>query len=179
MEEIWKDIKGYEGYYKISNFGRVKRMKRITKFNDGRLYKYNEKIVNINKGKIGYFVVDLYKNTKRMTFYIHRLVAEAFIPNPDNLPQVNHRDGNKLNNDIDNLEWVSAKQNCQHAYDNNLHTNNKKVLQYDLNGNLIKEWNSIQKAQKCLNLNHIWDVCIGKRNKCGNYIWKYSNEIKD
>ena len=116
MEEIWKDIKGYEGIYQISNFGRVKSL----------IYP-KEKIMNIynfrrdeEKGK-GYWRVRLIKNSSYKYFFVHRLVAEAFIPNPNNYATVNHINGIKTDNRIDNLEWCSLKENIQKAWETGLY----------------------------------------------------------
>ena len=113
MEEIWKDINGYEGLYQISNLGSVKSLKD----NHGN---YTEEIRNGTPNNKGYLIIDLYKNGKRKHYSIHRLVAQAFIPNPDNLPIVNHKDENKENNNVDNLEW------CTYEYNNNYGTINKR-----------------------------------------------------
>lgn len=103
--EIWRDIPKSNGMYKISNFGRVKSLK-------GK----KEKIIKPNKNRGGYLKIGLILNTGRKHISIHRLVASAFISNPNNLPEVNHIDGNKLNNNIKNLEWVTRKENSLHAY---------------------------------------------------------------
>jgi hypothetical protein len=104
MVEIWKDVVGYESIYEISNFGNVKS------------FKYGkEKIRKLRNDKDGYLLINLCKDKKVKTFKIHRLVAQAFIPNPDNKPQINHIDGNKSNNKVDNLEWVTNKENSKHA----------------------------------------------------------------
>ena len=110
MEE-WKDIKGYEGLYQISNLGRVKSLSRI----DSRGHKLNEKILKPKIRGYGYKAVMLSKNNIHKLYYIHRLVAEAFIPNPDNLPCVNHIDENKNNNCIENLEWCTRKYNTNYG----------------------------------------------------------------
>lgn len=119
MEEIWKDIEGYEGKYQVSNLGRVKSLKRKCNVLNG--YRtVNEKILNLNKNRYGYVTVNLSKNNKNKICTIHRLVATAFIPNPENKPQVNHIDGNKTNNIVENLEWVSKEENMQHAVNTGL-----------------------------------------------------------
>lgn len=111
MEEIWKDIKEYEGIYQVSNLGRVKSLKHSK---EGKLL----------KGRVtgkGYLSVALFRNSVRKSNSIHRLVAEAFIPNPENKPEVNHIDENKLNNDVSNLEWVTSKENSNHGTRNLLY----------------------------------------------------------
>lgn len=112
MIEKWKDVKGFEGKYQVSNLGRVRSFQRC-KPNENKILKH-EIMWN------GYSRVGLCVKEKKKRCKIHRLVAEAFIPNPDNLPEVNHKDGNKLNNHADNLEWVSRADNMKHAYANKL-----------------------------------------------------------
>ena len=103
MKEIWKDIEGYEGRYQVSNFGNVKSLN----------YKHTgeEKIMQSCKDKIGYLHIKLFMNGKPKMYKVHRLVAQAFIPNSNNYPQVNHKDENKINNNVNNLEWCTAKYN--------------------------------------------------------------------
>lgn len=122
MEEIWKPVCGFEEKYYISSKGYLKNIQ-------------TDKILKMTNKYGDYFSVVLYLNEKRKSTRIHRLVAEAFIPNPDNKPQVNHIDGNKQNNCVENLEWVTAKQNLEHAYNNNL--SNKFFLK-ELNEKRIK-----------------------------------------
>lgn len=112
MKEIWKDIKNYEGLYQVSNLGRVKRIGKSAGAVCGRILK-TANCVKTNYGI--YQIVCLCINNKKTTNFVHRLVAEAFIPNPENKPQVNHIDGNPSNNNISNLEWVSASENSIHA----------------------------------------------------------------
>jgi len=115
MNEIWKDINGFEGYYQVSNLGNIKSLQR--KDICGRAI--HEKILKQQLDKDGYPRITLRLNGKRFNSkHIHRLVAEAFIENNDSTLQVNHKDLNKLNNSIENLEWVTGKENMQHAYDN-------------------------------------------------------------
>lgn len=113
--EVWKDIDGYEGKYKISNLGRVKSLV----FSNRQSTFLKERILKPQKNK-KYLQVSLCKNNKIKIINIHRLVALTFIPNPNNLPQINHIDGNKLNNIVENLEWCTCSQNIQHAYNNGL-----------------------------------------------------------
>lgn len=111
MEEVWKDIKGYEGYYQISNFGRVKSLERFISTKNNKTYLIPERIL-CSKPTKGYPSVGLSKNGVSEHHDIHRLVAEAFIPNIDNKPQIDHIDGNKHNNMVTNLHWVTSKENC-------------------------------------------------------------------
>lgn len=118
MEE-WRAIKGYEGLYEISNMGRIKSLERVIKNTKGYNRKFSEVIrkpINVH----GYLYCDLYKENREKRFAIHRLVAEAFLSNEEEKPEVNHKDGNKLNNCVENLEWVTAKENVQHAIDTGL-----------------------------------------------------------
>ena len=163
MKEIWKDIKGYEGKYQISNLGNVKNLKTsyILKGVDTR----------------GYLRVGFTKNKKVKLFRIHRLVAEAFIPNPYNKPEINHIDGNKHNNKITNLEWCTSQENTIHSYKNNLQKT-YPVYQYDLNNNFINKFPTIKKAIEITKIYHISDCCNGKRKTAGGYIWKHIYNIK-
>lgn len=170
--EIWKNIPNYDGLYQISNLGRIRS-----------LYKYKG-INNIMGQRIkkGYCTIGLRKQGKRKWYQVHRLVAQTFIPNPDNLPQVNHKDENKLNNNVENLEW------CTVAYNNTYGTRiqkvisktSKKILQYDLEGNFIKEYKSISNAakdNKIKSLSNITMCCQGKWKQAGGYIWKYKEVV--
>lgn len=171
MLEIWKDIKDYEGLYQVSNLGRVKSLAN-------RSNHKKELILKQHKYK-GYYKVNLCKNGKRKLCSVHRLVAEAFIQNPENLPCVNHKDENKLNNCIENLEW------CTHGYNNSYGTRlervfkklSKKVLQYDLNGNFIKEYSSVSEAAKYVNGSaaNICSVISGRYRYAYGSLWKYKD----
>jgi hypothetical protein len=112
--EIWKDIEGYEGYFKISNLGRVLALDRKIIRSDGKKNKFKSRILKNHISKRGYYVTDVRINNLRKTFYIHRLIAINFIPNPLNKKQVNHKDSNPLNNSINNLEWVNNLENSCH-----------------------------------------------------------------
>ena len=169
--EIWKDIKGYEGLYQISNFGNVKRIQ-----SNKYIKPHNEK---------GYIRVALCKNNKVKHLYLHRLIATAFIPNPENKSDVNHKDGNKMNNKINNLEWTTRKENMNHAKDTGLwkFTDNMKkgldqskpVYQYDRQYHLINNYPSVIQASLITGINHgnICSCCEGRRKTAGNYIWSY------
>lgn len=174
--EIWKDIPNYEGLYQVSNYCRIKSLERF-KQNHSKMQKVESKILKPYLNNNGYYYVSLTKNGKTKILYIHRLIATAFIPNPNNYPCINHIDGNKLNNNISNLEWCSYKHNNEEAYRIGL----KRTIptnQYDLNGTFIKTWKSREEIKRELGLNpaDIWRVCKGIRKTCGGYIWRYASE---
>ena len=169
--EIWKDIKGYEGLYQISSHGRVKS-----------LFRY-KKILKPALQTKGYFYVSLCKPNKNFT--IHRLVAEAFIPNPDNLPCVNHKDEDKTNNHVDNLEWCTYEYNLNFGTRNERisesllnHTNtSKKVYQYTLDGKFIKEWKSTNECgRNGYNQGTVSSCCRGKIKTHRGYKWSYEKK---
>lgn len=185
--EVWKDIKGFKGVYQISNFGSLKSFKKDI----------NGKVLSNTNKKGGYFSVILRKGEKVKTTRIHRLVAEAFLPNPDNLSQVHHKDGNKQNNCIDNLEWVSEKEHNLITQQQNPNTiaglvnynkfiRPKKVQQYSLNGELLAEYNNGTEAylRTGVCLRNIHQVASktpfnqkgNVRKQAGGYIWKYKDE---
>lgn len=173
MKEIWKDIPGYEGLYQVSNYGRIKSLPRKTKnrFNNGLIKK-------LTLRNNGYFYVNLYnKEHNNKLFTIHRLVALTFIKNVNNLPCINHKDGNKQNNNVDNLEWCTYSFNERHAYKNLLkHPHRKKVNQYSLQNEYIKTWNSIEEANTFFKTTHIGECCRKKRNQVKGYKWEFTKE---
>lgn len=180
MEERWLPIPGYEGYYEVSNTGKVKSLTRTITDSNGRQVTYigKEKIQKINNG---YYVVGLNKNGVKKIFKVHRLVALAFIPNPKNLPIVNHKDENKLNNNINNLEW------CTIEYNNNYGTKKDRISQNITKKSIImcdkithepiKEFLNANIAAK--ELGHatyssgIYKVLHGERPSALGYWWKY------
>jgi hypothetical protein len=119
MKEIWKDVVGYEGIYKVSNIGNIISCKRLIFVNTGCFYS-KEFLMKTAIDKLGYVRVGLTKNNKKKLWLFHRVIALAFIPNPSNYPMVNHIDGNKSNNSLDNLEWCTASQNISHSFKNGL-----------------------------------------------------------
>ena len=162
--EKWKQIKGYEKIYEISDKGRVRSEKRKG-YSGGVL-----SLLNIDSS--GYNRVGLSKDKKRTQFSIHRLVAEAFILNPKNKPEVNHIDENKNNNCVNNLEWVTSLENKNHSL-------SKKVFQYDEKGNFIKEWNSANEASRNgFTQSAITNCCNGIRRLHKKYIWSYHKKEK-
>ena len=180
----WRDVVGYEGLYQVSNLGRVRSLGRIIYWRGTSLFREG-RIMTPRINKYGYFQLTLTKDKKHKTHTVHRLVAEAFIPNPDNLPQVNHKDENKLNNCIDNLEWCDSPNNCNYGTRNkrisasqiNDKNKSKPILQYTLSNFLLKEYKSIHEANRDTGIDRK-DISYVCNNKCGHktaggYIWKY------
>ena len=173
-EEFWKDIAGYEGLYQVSNFGRVRSADRIDRY--GREYK--GKILTPCTDNQGYLHIALHNNGKRKTVRVHRLVAEAFINNTDNCKYINHKDENKQNNNAENLEWCSAKYNCNYGSRVSRIKNklNVGVIQLSKDGKEIRRWNSIQDATDTLKIRNISQACQGKRKQAGGYLWEYEKK---
>ena len=164
--EIWKDIEGYEGKYQVSNFGNVKSLdyRRTGK----------EQLLKPMLQTKGYFCVMLCKPNK--IYLIHRIVAKAFIPNPENLPYVNHKDENKHNNHVYNLEWCTQLYNLNYGSRNERirKSLSKKVYQYTLDGKFVKEWKSTKECcRNGFNQGHIASCCRGERKTHKGYIWSY------
>ena len=171
MEE-WRPIEGYE-YYEVSNLGRVRS------WIDNRWRRRSSpKVLSPHRLTKGYLGVSLSSapNVSK-TIKVHRLVAKAFIPNPDNLPMVNHKDENKTNNCVSNLEWITPKDNCNYGTRNERQGlgHSKPIEQYDLEGNFIKEWDSAAQIERDLGFNHsnISKCCLGRYNIAYNYKWKF------
>lgn len=186
MKEIWKDIKGYEGSYQVSNTGKIKSLRRaveiIDKNGKSRISIYQEKVLKQGKDPNGYKRVGLALNGKDKTVKVHRIVAQTFIPNPENKPQVNHINGDKTDNNVNNLEWCTAKENIEKAFETGLKKkgkevyNSKPVYQFDLNMNFLKRYETITEASKETKILHsgISNCCSGRINNAGGFIWKYS-----
>ena len=175
MNEIYKDIVGYEGKYQVSNLGNVKSL------NYHRSGK--EKVLTPFHKPNGYMTITLWKDNSGHTKHIHRLVAETFIENPDNLPEVNHIDENKENNRIDNLEWCNSKYNMNYgegAHKKSAENHKKTVEQYDLQGNFIKEWRSATDIHKELGFSNsnIAKCCRNKSKTAYGYIWRYKEVVE-
>ncbi|UOW66895.1 NUMOD4 motif-containing HNH endonuclease [Paraclostridium bifermentans] len=175
MKEIWEEVPGFEGKYKVSNLGQVKTFNFM---NTGK-----ERVLKLTPDRKGYLKVNLYGKDKHINMQVHRLVAQAFIPNQENKPQVNHKDGNKQNNKINNLEWVTNQENIIHAHKNGL-TNpasNKTMLGKfgELNPRSKKVrcvttgevFGSIREAGReyKLNYRHISACCKGKLKTSGKH----------
>lgn len=182
MQEIWKDVEGYEGLYQVSNLGNVRgldRVRRNGKSHSQQCFQKGKLLKPAIQKSVGYKFVVLSKQGKTKGFRVHRLVAKAFIPNPNNYPCINHKDENKTNNSVENLEWCTVRYNNMYGT-KGLKTsiaNSKKVNQYDLDGNLIKKWNSILSAEKNLEINrasvNISACCKNKIKTAYGYKWEY------
>ena len=182
-EEIWRDIKNYEGLYQVSNWGRVKTIK-------------TQKIRKLVSNHKGYLLVKLCKNGISVGFSVHRLVAEAFIPNPDNLPQVNHINENKTDNRVENLEWCTNEYNHNYGTRNERarlkkignpkmktclgkfgkdHHSSKSIIQFTLDDELVRKWDSASDAHRCIGVNYknISSCCNGQRLSAGGFKWEF------
>lgn len=187
IKEIWKDIQGYEGKYQISNIGRVKSLYLINR--QAKIPR--EKILAYGYNQQGYPFVQLSKNGKvGKHLSIHRLVAMHFMPNPNNYPVVNHINGIKTDNRVENLEWCTQKYNIQQSFKNGQqkptwkgktgieNPNSKKVRQYDLEDNFIKQWDCLRDVQRELKIFaiSISRCCKGNQETAGGYKWRYAND---
>ena len=178
MKEVWKDIAEYEGLYQVSNLGRVRSLDRYVphKIFGKKFCKGHLMAAHINNA--GYETVNLCKNNKYKSFDVHRLVATAFISLTDTSKvEVNHKDENKLNNRVDNLEWVTKSENNRYGtkVERTKKLLNVPVLQCDLEGNIIREWESATEAEKQLTGKFTGAIshCIRGKNKTAyGYVWK-------
>jgi hypothetical protein len=168
----FKDVKGYEGFYKVNK---------------------NSDIYSIKSGKIiipqknEYVTIKLYKNGKGTRRSVHRIVAEAYHRNPNNKPLVNHKDGNKHNNKSNNLEWSTHKENAKHAYElgliirnDQVKPNAKIIKQLEMNGRMVRMFSSIREAERITGIDNanIVKVALGKRSHAGGYRWRYKSEVE-
>ena len=202
QEEIWKDVVGYEGLYQVSNLGRVRSLPReVSRFEKGRKYILDGRVLKYGHGHgrcYKYLLVCLCKDQQRSMKRVNRLVAEAFIPNPDNLPMVNHKDENPSNNRVDNLEWCTAKYNSNYGtarekmketrkknnsnkkmlltrIKNNSSKPPKSVAMIDDDGNVVKKYFSVSDAARDIGVHHnsVSRVCKGIRRDVHGYKFKY------
>ena len=168
MIEEWKDVVGYEGLYQVSNFGNIKS-----------LFRYKRQLKPVIRN--GYESVKLCKNKNAKFVSVHRVVAEAFIPNPQKLPIVNHKDENKQNNCVENLEWCTNVYNINYgnAQEKKAQKFFRSVRKFSLEGEFLKEYPSIKAAAKETGLPHssISFCCSGRYHTSGGYKWKYKEVV--
>lgn len=196
MKTLWKDVKGYEGLYMVNNQGQVKGLKK--KWNWKHHGKSGvgikkEKLLGEYKATTGYRVNTLCKNGKCTQRLVHRLVAETFIPNPKNKKQVNHKNGIRDDNRIENLEWCTQSENTLHAYKElgivpyglgkfGKYSNKSRcVIQMDMNGKIVKKWESASDAvrEHGFDSGCITHCCRGQSKSHKGYKWKYESNKKD
>lgn len=187
MEEIWKDVVGYEGLYQVSNIGNVKSLNWRGLGKPKNLY--------LKPHNKGYLQVELAKDGNKKCYTVHQLVATAFIPNPNNLAQINHKDEDKKNNRVDNLEWCTRSYNAAYSIDR--HPERKpngigrrkgsrfkginselKILQLSLDGEIVKEWSCSRDIFLKTGMSDwsISECCRGNRKTAYGYKWQYANE---
>lgn len=188
MEEIWKDIEGYEGFYQVSNFGNVKSLNF-----QGRGYQQN---LALKKNCKGYYWVMLYKFGSKQPLLVHRLVANAFIQNPNNYKHVNHKDENPLNNNMENLEWCTASYNVRYSLERHPERSRRgvprgpykggmykgckrtqmKIVQFTMDGEFVKEWENSVTIKRVTGMSDwsISECCRGKRKQAYGFKWHYA-----
>lgn len=189
MEETWKDIKGYEGLYQVSDRGNVKSLNYK---NTGK-----ERFLKQNENNWGYLHIQLCINGIKKDYLVHRLICEAFLSNIENKEQVNHKNGIKNDNRLENLEWCTQNENQKHAFDTGLNfglkgenhpmfgrlgndnPNSKAICRYTKKGEYIDEFGGAAEAQRQTGFDSssIIKCCRGKLKSTGNFIWKYKNDI--
>lgn len=165
-KEIWKDIPNYEGLYQVSNLGYIKK-----------IWKSKDTICKPSFDSHGYKQIVLTKNNKRKLYKVHRLVALAFINNPNNYEELNHKDENKTNNEVSNLEWCDRKYNCNYGNRNYKCTRHRlhRIAQYNKQNDLVGEYPSLKEAEKITGIKYqnISSCCRNIKKSAGGYIWKY------
>lgn len=197
-KEIWKDVVGYEGLYQVSNLGNVRGLPIVTNFGE-RKKKHGLRLLKPAESKRGYYIVTLFKDGKGKTIPIHRLIADTFIPNPENKPCVDHINTNKLDNRVENLRWVTYKENANNVlslrhqsgaikkrwrnggFDDRNNLTYRKVAQFTKDGVFIREYESIVEAARALQIDEssIRKVCAGDnphRHTAGGYKWEYRSK---
>ena len=181
MKEIWKDVVGYEGLYKVSNKGNIKSVGRFVEYNKHhkhtKQFRKSKKLTQVIM-KNNYLRVEMSKNNVHKLILVHRIVEQAFIPNQLNKKQVNHINGIKTDNRVENLEWATCKENMKHAWDHNLYKNNKPILQIK-DGIIVAEYRS---AYECRKLGYspqgIGKVALGKRKSAYGFQWRFKEKEK-
>lgn len=182
---IWKPVPGYEALYEVSNAGDVRNTEYLSSRTNCIISRPVPRVLRQETSHDGYKRVVLSNNGKHRHFSVHRLVAMAFVPNPNNMPQINHIDENPANNRADNLEWCNGKQNCNHGghcqriaiRQTNNPSRSKPVRQLDMDGNFIKEYPSTREAERQTGVacEQISRCCKGRNHHAGGCRWEYAN----
>lgn len=188
--ENWKSITGFEGLYKISTKGRVKSLSRKV-YNQNGPYQIRERILKTTLND-GYVYCKLYKEAVQHTIRVHRLVAKAFMPNPENKPRVNHLNSVRNDNRIENLEWATISEDLKHAYKygnkvsnfvnkgkfGDDHPMSVARYQYRLNGEFVARYGSSGEAERMTGISYksIMEACSGRNKTAGGYIWQYEDD---
>ena len=179
--EIWKPIKGWEDLYMVSNLGRVKSLGRTIIRKNGRIRVFPEKIIKpqINRA---HYLIGLWKDNKVKRCYLHRPVAEAYIPNPNNFPLINHKDENPANNVVDNLEWCTPMYNTHYGggIERKRLKNMKKVVQFSFDGDIIDTYNSLIEAEEKTGIKRhcISQCCHNKLKSAGGFSWIFLKDLE-
>lgn len=184
MNEVWKDIEGYEGVYQISNFGKIKSLERSLRRSNGVIQTRNERLLRQSENMFGYLMVTLHLENSKKTIAVHRLVAKAFVTQKKGCIEVNHIDGNKQNNMADNLEWCTRKQNVDHSFDKGLRRTKgtpyhyRGVIQKDKNGDIIHVYKTIISASRATKVctASIISAAKGVTRSAGGYLWEYDGK---
>lgn len=188
MIELWADISGYEGAYQVSNIGQIRSVSRIVTRKNGRQHTVKGKILRAYPNVDGYPTIRLSRQGRLASYRVHRLVAEAFIPKAEGRPFVNHKDGNKANNAVTNLEWCNASENQKHAFRTGLNHHvllrgydcscSKEVIQLDSNGVELCKYGSVREAARICGIpdTNIHDVAKHKKghHTAGGFRWEYA-----
>ena len=192
MEEIWKDIKGWEGYYQVSNLGRVRSLERVVCDSRGYYRTIPERIMKLTKNDNGYLLVTLCRNNLMRSYHVHRLVGLAFIPNPYGYDEINHIDENKCNNIINNLEWCDRKYNVNYGTgrerqaekirgkkqsEENVRKRSKAVIAANKETGQTIIFLSAREAGRQLEIDQasICRCCKGKQKSAGGFYWQYAD----
>lgn len=190
MTEIWKDIKGFEGLYQVSNLGRIRSLDRLIIYKNGRKYNQKGKIIKLSDNGKGYNVFNVSLNSCTKQLKVYKIVAETFIPNPENKPEVDHINTIRNDDRVENLRWVTHKENCNNIITKKHYKESdgcknlqdgkmfsKVVIQYSIEGDFIKEWSSTMEVQRELGIHNtiISKCCMNKPHykTAGGFIWKY------